>query len=1236
MCNTSPDHGEAKKPSLAENTEEEINGTDTPRKPNMNSGLLESQLYELQDKLAEFEKRAELERLERERLEYRMIHEMPPLIAPIFDGDDVAEALHRHRTRYFIGNSDGVPPGPPGTYITRAIDSFERELKRLHREKDKIQDLWEDRHRLRSMEDAWTTEREELLKKQTELRRLVGKMPGPLDALNSVSGATAPEKLNLDLEEQPPAHGNAQLNPVDWTNFRLSPTVLRETFVIDVLTGEPAIRFEHPRNNIYSRSRRGFRRPISIPDEKPKLRKSAIPKQSSIPGQAPLPERIRINSKYILKILETIDDQAFSGDGPVVMVRPYKALGYYDELIRQKFAELERKFPPQTSDPERLSVGEIDSSNEEGHAAEPDQDERETQDNAVSEDDGHDESTSSLTAYQHLKCLIQFMDGDIRKKLAYLDSDACQTVFFSDIWYLFKPGDEVIEQSRRQAYRIVSVISSRHRVFPPWRISWDKEADRAEEETPVILNCVYIDYDGKHIGPMTRKVRIARFDGEKAVTSLEVFPLRYAEEKKGDATPQKPTFRERLITRGKMFLDMTSFKHMHYSGLTLNTREEVDSHVVVDFEEAFSAKHDLEWRPDLNNLITPEDEDDANREACDADCCKDDNVHDDSYAEKKRNQEYMGLLVPEDRQREPSPAIYPRLLQDIKNQENALAEEDLVVMSYRVFGFILRTRKWAQLDLNHLGPPETSTGDGTSSKNDLQEGGSASEVVVDGDTDKGKTPKGTGVKEGLEISSKPKEAPRTSFERLVLPPGHKDMVVSLVAQHFRDKESKETHQVDIVRGKGKGLIILLHGAPGVGKTTTAEGVAEMFKKPLYQITCGDLGTKAREVEEALEMHFALANRWGCVLLLDEADVFLAARSKEDFIRNGLVSVFLRVLEYYAGILFLTTNRVGDFDEAFASRIHISLYYPQLDLASTKAIFKLNLDLINERFMSKNREIEIKEDEILKFAQEYFEAHGAEKWNGRQIRNACQTALALAEFRAQGDDYKQVEHVDAVVELKVEDLKTVSKAYLQFMQYLNEVRGNDVDRWAKALKIRAREMDVLLSQSGYEGKGKGRKGGDGGESRLKTVPAASTHPWGTQVGMPSAGQSASLPPQSQPQAASQAPSAAPTGPISAPQYVPPFNTAPPGYYGGLHYGQPQGFAAPPFMPAGTAQAPVAEPQPGPPPQSVQSQQNMGGWTPEAVAAWYRQQTAQQQVPPQGPQPGQPPPFNMPNSTGNPSG
>jgi SpoVK/Ycf46/Vps4 family AAA+-type ATPase len=95
--------------------------------------------------------------------------------------------------------------------------------------------------------------------------------------------------------------------------------------------------------------------------------------------------------------------------------------------------------------------------------------------------------------------------------------------------------------------------------------------------------------------------------------------------------------------------------------------------------------------------------------------------------------------------------------------------------------------------------------------------------------------------------------------------------------------------MDLVRGKGKGVIILLHGVPGVGKTSTAECVAFHLGRPLFPITCGDLGVDANTVEMRLEEYFRLASQWGCVLLLDEADVFLARRSEDQLKRNALVS-----------------------------------------------------------------------------------------------------------------------------------------------------------------------------------------------------------------------------------------------------------------------------------------------------------------------------------------------------------
>jgi hypothetical protein len=74
-----------------------------------------------------------------------------------------------------------------------------------------------------------------------------------------------------------------------------------------------------------------------------------------------------------------------------------------------------------------------------------------------------------------------------------------------------------------------------------------------------------------------------------------------------------------------------------------------------------------------------------------------------------------------------------------------------------------------------------------------------------------------------------------------------------------------------------------------------------------------------------------------VVLLDEADVFLEARSSKNLDRNKLVSIFLRLLEYFEGIMFLTTNRVENMDSAFESRIHLMLQYENLDKSARREI-----------------------------------------------------------------------------------------------------------------------------------------------------------------------------------------------------------------------------------------------------------------------------------------------------------
>jgi hypothetical protein len=96
-----------------------------------------------------------------------------------------------------------------------------------------------------------------------------------------------------------------------------------------------------------------------------------------------------------------------------------------------------------------------------------------------------------------------------------------------------------------------------------------------------------------------------------------------------------------------------------------------------------------------------------------------------------------------------------------------------------------------------------------------------------------------------------------------------------------------------------------------------------------------------------------------------------------------ILVFLHVLEYYAGILFLTTNQIGDFDEASLSRTHISLHYLALNYDLTLEIFDLNWRLITARFKHRGRALEIEESNITGLIADYWQAHPSARWNGRQ-------------------------------------------------------------------------------------------------------------------------------------------------------------------------------------------------------------------------------------------------------------
>lgn len=148
-------------------------------------------------------------------------------------------------------------------------------------------------------------------------------------------------------------------------------------------------------------------------------------------------------------------------------------------------------------------------------------------------------------------------------------------------------------------------------------------------------------------------------------------------------------------------------------------------------------------------------------------------------------------------------------------------------------------------------------------------------------------------------------------EKLVLPADQRDLLDILT-------EDISTFTSDLIEGKSAGNVILCKGIPGVGKTLSAEVYAELTERPLYSIHSGSLGVTAASVRENLEIVFQRSQRLDMVLLLDEADVFVIERG-DNLEQNAIVAEFLRTMEYYQGLMFMTTNRADSVDEAIISR-----------------------------------------------------------------------------------------------------------------------------------------------------------------------------------------------------------------------------------------------------------------------------------------------------------------------------
>ncbi|KAI1101692.1 hypothetical protein F4804DRAFT_291653 [Jackrogersella minutella] len=590
---------------------------------------------------------------------------------------------------------------------------------------------------------------------------------------------------------------------------------------------------------------------------------------------------------------------------------------------------------------------------------------------------------------RHLRILIKYLDADhaeTKKSLYPMLENGLIT--FDLLWALWKPNT--------LAYTTTYGSVDQPRIF---------KVEVAEKHYSIVrgefyyIEGKYFEYDGKQFGYGSMSEEIPEFRGARKITSLGCYPLKYHK--------NESQLRKELIDRGKKFVSLGGVHYKSHQGMAYHKKKKavikvnINGRVMVDpaIHRRINPNYPVSLvRPKDHDVLSDDEDSDEEGGGCGCESEDDDGGADGTGLEQILGNDGDGGKV----------KYVTKVYKDNKGSvRTARVPKELVDPG-------APKEKLDQVPSKGDGDKDASTKDGEEGVADDEKDGIppvftdeeyliASPVVL-----------GFAFAEKLWLEftvSGIKEISwnEHAYDSLVLQPNTKEIVRALVESHkYHPAESID----DVIQGKGKGLVAVLHGPPGTGKTLTAEGISELLKCPLYMVSAGDLGTDSRYLEAELQKILDICHAWGAILLLDEADVFLEKRNMQDIHRNALVSIFLRQLEYFQGILFLTTNRVQTFDDAFQSRIHIALRYDDLDIKAKKAIFKI--------FVERARAVA--GVDLNPFDDEDYTSLAKHNLNGRQIKNTIGTAQALAVNKSEALSMRHIREVLNVQQNFEQDLK----------------------------------------------------------------------------------------------------------------------------------------------------------------------------------------------------------------------
>ncbi|KAI9767606.1 MAG: hypothetical protein M1839_004463 [Geoglossum umbratile] len=549
---------------------------------------------------------------------------------------------------------------------------------------------------------------------------------------------------------------------------------------------------------------------------------------------------------------------------------------------------------------------------------------------------------------------------------------ASGTITFDYLWTIFSPGTQVIARPFMNDAQIF-------------------EVERVEKITKdggyakVKVIAAGYDWNGVKFQRTNYGLEIWKFDGPKQIPALPVYPLAYYEDDHGYAGPEiLDRLKSSIIERGRKFYQYcTRYRNgvlCEYDGLVVgSTKSQTLSATYPDDDQ-----QSLKSIPDDSLLSSKRRVVRIKAKII---------VDGLSYLRSGRNEVCDGTLPLGDLEAGDGETTECQC-SDCRNSpsrmwrsQRASTEEDdtsehtfensderLLLCPPRVLGYVFDHKLWAQFrlkDIKRVADQESS---------DLFDN-------------------------KLELNDDYKKWLKAYINN------HKS------SNNYGGTKGKPPQVTDLIENKGRGLVILLHGPPGVGKTLTAETIALASGRPLFPVSVAEIGMEPQKAEQNLNEIFSIAARWESVLLIDEADVFLESRlDSNDITRNALVSVLLRVLEYFQGIIILTTNRITSLDVAVQSRIHLAIQYKDLEPNQKENIFKTFLDQIDKSEIGSNRDC----------INAMLRKH-CKKWmiNGRQIRNIVSSAQSLA--RA-SDEKLSWDHIETAYDITNDFLKCLEKLW----------------------------------------------------------------------------------------------------------------------------------------------------------------------------------------------------------------